>query len=169
MSQAPTTTEWLNPTKDTVTLRIHQGPGQVDVIRLEPGEKVRLSSVYDQAIQKTSGGAIIGGLAPQLRRPGQAVPVARALKPERPTVVSLESASAKAEIDALKQQVEDLESLKAAVRAAEARANKLELALQASKTETEAAKKRADEAEQLALAQLEKQETKKPTRAKSGK
>jgi|GEM_PF-4257800 len=69
-------TRWHNPTKHVIRAAIFVGAdarnpsGRREVI-WQPGDTKQVPSEYDQAIQETRNGRVVGGLAPQLVREGE--------------------------------------------------------------------------------------------------
>ena len=104
----PNLTEWHNPTSRTVKFPIRRGPKQVrhdelgrphivhpgvDMVEIAAGESVLLPSMFDQAIQVVRDGVVFAGLAPQLVKNGNRVPMHPAIDPD-------ESAKREAEAEA---------------------------------------------------------------------
>lgn len=61
-------TEWVNPSKHFVELRIFVGPGNTQVYKIPPGGRTVISEEYDESIRTTRDGVAIGGLCPWLQK-----------------------------------------------------------------------------------------------------
>jgi hypothetical protein len=87
----PGMTEWKNPTKDDMTVRIFVGNGRWQTYKVAAGKTASIPSEYDRAIQDVHNDVVIGGLAPRLQRVG-----GPKLKLDSAIVKASEDATAKA-------------------------------------------------------------------------
>src|SRR5262249_12936007 len=66
----PVMTEWHNPTKDDMVVRIFVGSGRWQNYPLAAGKSTLIQSDEDLAVQDVHIGTVNGGLAPRLQRVG---------------------------------------------------------------------------------------------------
>jgi len=75
-----TSTIWKNPTTHTARIKLYVGDGRTrknggkgtayGLLEIPPGESRSVSSEYDEAIQTTRDGVVVGGLCPWLEKNG---------------------------------------------------------------------------------------------------
>lgn len=110
-------TSWHNPLSVPQRVLIHQdGSAKPTRFTWAPGETKQIRSIYDQAIQRTYEGAVIGGLAPQLVHLGKKAFLDPAFDTEAAARKEAEAAQAAA---ALTQRAADQALLLAAAKTAE--------------------------------------------------
>jgi hypothetical protein len=130
-----TYTTWKNPLSVPQRVLLHQdGSAKPTRFVWQPGEEKQVRSIFDQAIQRTHEGAVIGGLAPQLVNVGKKAFLDPAFDTEAAAHKDAEAAQAAA---ALTQRAADQALVIAAAKTAE-----LEAAAKA-KAEADAAAKAA--------------------------
>lgn len=92
-------TEWYNPSKSTVELRIFVQPGNVQVYKIPPKGTALISEEYDEAIRATRDGRVVGGLCPWLLKASERPDAGQErVKPPVVTVALLADAGERADV-----------------------------------------------------------------------